>query len=140
MKKQRESMVMNVSAEEMPAQLRKAAKSVSVTFWRNFVITRGGQKSPRFFLGKAWSRQNQDLSLDSVWTKFIFTYRNVQIVSRFYSSSEKLTTACAYSMCLQHVTKWKISRYLNSQRSWIYWEKKNFNLTMTRIQIVFIYQ
>ena len=32
MKKQRESMVMNVSAEEMPAQLRKAAKSVSVTF------------------------------------------------------------------------------------------------------------
>ena len=31
MKKQRESMVMNVSAEEMPAQLRKAAKSVSVT-------------------------------------------------------------------------------------------------------------
>jgi len=29
MKKQRESMVMNVSAEEMPAQLRKAAKSVS---------------------------------------------------------------------------------------------------------------
>ena len=32
MKKQRESMVMNVSAEEMPAQLRKAAKSVSVIF------------------------------------------------------------------------------------------------------------
>ena len=32
MKKQRESMVMNVSAEEMPAQLRKAAKSVRVTF------------------------------------------------------------------------------------------------------------
>ena len=33
MKKQRESMVMNVSAEEMPAQLRKAAKSVSVTYF-----------------------------------------------------------------------------------------------------------
>lgn len=29
MRKQRESMVMNISAEEMPAQLRKAAKSVS---------------------------------------------------------------------------------------------------------------
>lgn len=39
MKKQRESMVMNVSAEEMPAQLRKAAKSVSVTLSNQKITT-----------------------------------------------------------------------------------------------------
>ena len=136
MKKQRESMVMNVSAEEMPAQLRKAAKSVSVTFWRNFVITRGGQKSPRFFSGKSLvqtkSRFEPGFSLDKIHFYLQKCPDRIQILFLFRKTHD--------SMCLQHVTKWNISRYLNSQRNWIYWEKKNFNLTMTRIQIVFIYQ
>ena len=43
---------------------------------------------PDFFLENVWSRQNPDLNLDLVWTKFIFIFRNFQIVSRFESGPE----------------------------------------------------